>query len=35
MRFTITVNATLNGKPCKNPKVEFIQGERLRFLRPK
>jgi len=29
MRFTITVNATLNGKPCKNPKVEFIQGEQF------
>ena len=25
-RFTITINATLNGKTCKNPQVEFIQG---------
>ena len=26
-KFTIKVTATLNGKPCKNPKVEFLQGE--------
>ena len=25
-RFTITINATLNGKKCKNPQIEFIQG---------
>lgn len=25
-RFTITINATLNGKTCKNPQIEFIQG---------
>ncbi len=26
-KFTITVTATLNGKTCKNPQIEFIQGE--------
>ena len=26
-KFTITVTATLNGKSCKNPQIEFIQGE--------
>ena len=31
-KFTIKVTATLNGKPCKNPKVEFLQGES--FLYP-
>lgn len=25
-KFTITINATLNGKTCKNPQIEFIQG---------
>ncbi len=31
-KFTIKVTATLNGKSCKNPQVEFIQGEN--FLYP-
>ena len=26
-KFTIKVTATLNGKTCKNPQIEFIQGE--------
>lgn len=31
MKFTITVDAMLNGKECINPKVEFIHGEDLLF----
>lgn len=29
MRYTISINASLNGKTCKNPQVEFIVGENL------
>jgi hypothetical protein len=31
MRYTIKVEATLNGKTCKNPQIEFVQGEEFLF----